>query len=110
MKRVQDESGVQQAVAAGRTAVLFHATWCPFCRAFRPTFEKRLSQAQGVTALEVLLDDEEDPLWEQFKIEVVPTLVFFDGGVPVERVVARPGVGLRGHDLEAGLVALQRRA
>jgi len=85
----------------GATAVLFHATWCPFCRSFLPTFNATLNGQQGVAGLEAVIDDESNPLWTRFAIEVVPTVLVFENGAVKERIDGRPGVGLTSQDLGA---------
>lgn len=69
--------------------VLYHATWCPFCRAFAPKYRKMLSEGE-----EVLLDDESDPRWIELNIEFVPTVIAFEGEQEVRRIQAAPRVGI----------------
>ena len=61
-------------IKASMKYVLYHATWCPFCRAFAPKFRKMLPDGE-----EVLLDDERDPRWIELNIEFVPTIIAFEG-------------------------------
>jgi len=69
---------------AGPMVVAFWAEWCPFCRRFRPWFE-RAHAARGGRFLIARLDDEGNPLWEDFRVAVVPTVAVFREG----RVAAR---------------------
>jgi thioredoxin 1 len=81
----------------GRWAVAFLATWCPFCREFLPEFEAFPKSAE--TRLVVAdMTSEESPLWDRFKIEVVPTVVVFEDGVPVFRADGVRGEGLGDRD------------
>ncbi|MBI5481836.1 MAG: thioredoxin family protein [Deltaproteobacteria bacterium] len=91
-----DRTGTDlDAALAGRKVVaLFHATWCPFCRAFAPVFRRLAPSAVGYQPLEVVLDDDEDPLWTRFDVGLVPTVVFFDDGTITARLDGRPGVGI----------------
>jgi len=82
------------ALAGRKVVVLFHATWCPFCRAFAAAFRRLAVGAAGYQPLEVLLDDDDDPLWQRFGIDLVPTVIFFDDGAITGRVDGRPGVGI----------------
>ena len=84
----------------GTWAVGFLASWCPFCRAFRPKLEKRSGRFPFPLAL-ADLSDEESPLWDSLHVEVVPTLVVFRDGQPVWRRDGRPGAGLDERDLDA---------
>jgi thioredoxin 1 len=84
----------------GRVAVAFLADWCPFCRAFAPKFE-RLAPPGGATLLVADVTSEESPLWDRFRIEVVPTVVVFRDGAPAFRADGVPGEGLGPNDLRA---------
>jgi translation initiation factor 2B subunit (eIF-2B alpha/beta/delta family) len=81
---------------SGTWGVVFLAEWCPFCRAFAPLFAGLASEAQiavgDLTSLE-------SPLWEEFAVEVVPTVVVFREGEPVYRKDGILGEGLSEHDL-----------
>ena len=50
-----------------------------------------------------MIDDEQNPLWEEQKIDIVPTVVFYDSGKPLRRLDGRPGVGLTAKDLAQAL-------
>lgn len=83
--------------------VLFHATWCPYCRAFNPTFDRLAEQSAYLAAGEYLLDDYDDPFWARFRIDVVPSVLFFSQGKLVRRLDGRAGEGLTEADLERGI-------
>ncbi|MHB8352200.1 MAG: thioredoxin family protein [Thermoplasmata archaeon] len=84
----------------GRIVVCAAAGWCPFCRAFLPRFAARDGTGEFTLGL-ADLSDEENPLWELWKIEVVPTLLAFDDGHLVGRIDGRPLAGLDEDDLDA---------
>jgi len=83
----------------GTVAVAFLADWCPFCRAFEPEFADldRRTPARLAVA-DVTADD--SPLWERFRLEVIPTVIVFRDGRPAFRADAVPGRGLGRADLE----------
>jgi thioredoxin 1 len=92
------------AFLSGRKAVvLFHASWCGFCRRFRPIFAAVADAAPGWEAAELALEDEDDPLWDAQGVEFVPTVIAFRDGRPLGRLDARPGEGLTEADLRAFL-------
>ncbi len=97
MNRVTTQEDLDTQVAGERTAVLFHATWCPYCREFVPVFDKLLQNGAGWKAVEAVVDDEDNPKWLTYDLEVVPTVVFFEGGKPVKRLD-----GVRGRGLDEG--------
>jgi len=80
------------------TVVMFTTSWCPFCRRFKPRFVEAATKAD-LRCVMVYIDDWENPLWDEYKVDVVPTLVLFDGGKPVYRRDGVLGRGLGEHDL-----------
>jgi thioredoxin-like negative regulator of GroEL len=77
----------------GPWAVCFAADWCPFCVDFLQRFD-RLDGAPGLGVAIGDLTDLENPLWERFGVEIVPTLVAFRDGNAVWRRDGIGGVGL----------------
>ena len=77
---------------SGTLAVLFAAEWCPFCKRFSLIFDSVLSEKKMAGGL-ADLSDLENPLWEEFGIDVVPTVMVFKEG---ELVYRRDGVLGRG--------------
>jgi thioredoxin 1 len=83
---------------SGTWTVAFLADWCPFCQEFEPTFSA-LAALPGISLLVADLTDEESPLWDRFRIAVVPSVIVFRDGEPVFRVDGRSGYGLDGKDI-----------
>lgn len=77
----------------GAWVVAFLADWCPFCRRFRPSFEALDGGSRFHTGIADLTDDE-SPLWEEFRIDVVPAVIVFSNGRVVYWQESDPGVGL----------------
>ncbi|HJQ32584.1 MAG TPA: thioredoxin [Pyrinomonadaceae bacterium] len=69
----------------------FWAEWCPPCRALAPTFEELAKQYSGRVRFLKLNVDENAEVPQRFGIKGIPTLVFFDGGREVERMVGAAG-------------------
>jgi len=64
-----------------KTVVLFEMTACPYCRMFEERFlELARSRTRDFAYLRVNLDDPGDPLWHQFGIRAVPTVIVFAKG------------------------------
>jgi thioredoxin-like negative regulator of GroEL len=85
---------------SGTWAIAFLADWCPFCRAFEPKF----AALEGTGSFEIAkgdLTDENNPLWETFHVDVVPTIVAFRDGAAIFRKDGRLGRGLGTKDLKA---------
>ncbi|MEM4389248.1 MAG: thioredoxin family protein [Candidatus Micrarchaeia archaeon] len=90
-----------------RVAALFYATWCPFCRAFLPVF--RAAKLEGWDWLEVVIDEEDNPLWEKYSISIVPTVLFFERGKILVRLDGKAGRGLSSEELAAAMEELKRK-
>ncbi len=72
--------------------VLFHANWCPFCRAFMPAFEE-YARANPKGCLSVEIGERPD-LFEKYSVEYYPTVILLEKGKVKKRLDAKPGVGL----------------
>ena len=86
-----------------KTLVMFYADWCPFCRKFKPIFE---ASANSLTSsqqkfFESNIDDDNNPLWERFSIEAVPTIIAFEKGKIISRRDSKMGIGLVKSDLDS---------
>ena len=79
--------------------VLFTTSWCPFCRRFKPRFVEAATKAD-VRCVMAYIDDWDNPLWDEYRVDVVPTLVRFEEGKPAYRRDGILGQGLGQHDLE----------
>lgn len=79
--------------ATDPTVVMFWATWCPFCRRFRKTFDD-LASSKPWRFAAVYLDDYESPLWDDYAVGVVPTLALFRDGSVVDREDGVLGYGI----------------
>lgn len=82
-----------------RILTFFYAEWCPFCRRAFP-FLKLLNPDSGYMVFRVDLSDENNPLWDSFKIDVVPTLIAFDEGKEFWRANGVLMAGLKKEDFE----------
>ncbi|MBC7931112.1 MAG: thioredoxin [Rubrivivax sp.] len=69
----------------------FWAEWCPPCRVLAPTFEELAERYAGGVKFVKLNVDENSSVPQRFGIKGIPTLIFFDGGREVERLVGATG-------------------
>jgi thioredoxin 1 len=88
-------------VARWKVAVLFYASWCPDCSRFMPAFEAAASKTK-VKVAKAKIDADENSIWEDYKIEVVPTVVLFEGGKEKMRIEEK-GKGIDKKKLETML-------
>jgi len=77
-----------------RLLALFYTSWCPFCRRFMKIFKENSGKKMFDMILCVKLDDYSNPIWEDYSIENVPTVIFFDKGKVVKRLDGQAGLGL----------------
>ena len=77
----------------GTLAAVFLASWCPFCRRFKPAFEAA-ANTNDISWATVDLSDDENELWDVFDIQIVPTVLVFKDGNAVWRKDGEPGRGL----------------
>ena len=83
-----------------KSLVMFYAD-CPFCRNFKPIFETSENSSSNTKFYESNLDDDDNPLWERFSINAVPTIIAFEKGGIISRRDAKMGVGLVKSDLDS---------
>lgn len=77
-----------------RVIALFYATWCPFCRGFVQVFDEKVVNLGFDRILHVLLDDYDNPLWDDYGVVSVPTVIVFEEGKVSSRLDGRLGRGL----------------
>jgi thioredoxin 1 len=69
------------------TLALFFGEWCGFCDAFRPTWEK-WAKDRKAEVVQIALDYD-GPVWSEWNVEVVPTVVAYADGEERDRKTAR---------------------
>ena len=89
-----------------KVLVLFYASWCPYCMSFVPGFDKKVFNFNSGSVIHVLIDDYDNPLWDDYDIEAVPTVIFFEKGKVSKRLDGKFGVGLSEKQLKVWLEGL----
>jgi thioredoxin 1 len=87
--------------------VLFYASWCPYCRRIVPFFDQKVVCSNGEKAMHVILDDYDNPLWDDFDVGAVPTVILFENGKVRDRLDGQFGRGLSESRLESWLAAIK---
>lgn len=77
-----------------KVLALFYASWCPYCTRFVPTFNKKAASLDFKSVIHVLLDDNDNPLWDDYDVPAVPTIIFFEDGKVCKRLDGKLGTGL----------------
>ncbi len=97
MIKVEDEQGLASQLEANQNRnviVLFYSTWCPFCRSFQPVFDSYAEKASSAVYMKVPLDEDENPMWETYSLDAVPSVLLFRNGQVAKRLDCVRGVGL----------------
>jgi thiol-disulfide isomerase/thioredoxin len=93
MNTFNDKGELEEQLKEGkRVLILFCASWCPFCEEFFPVFDGLVVKHDFDRVLRVYIDDYENQLWEDYSIDVVPSV--FEMGKLTRRLDAALGVGL----------------
>ena len=66
----------------------FWAPWCSYCRRIAPAYEKIAEQYEARIVVGKLNIDEEPQIAHDEQIEVIPTLVLYQGGQALGSIVA----------------------
>jgi thioredoxin 1 len=95
MNTFNDKGELEEQVKQSKCVmVLFCTSWCPFCESFLPIFDRMVKKKVSDKVLRVYIDDYDNQLWEDYSIEAVPTVVFFEQGEATRRLDAMLGFGL----------------
>ena len=103
MENLQPEQFDKIFSSGGKVLVMFYADWCPFCRRFKPVFDSMADSKEGVKCKMYgsRVNDDDNPLWDRFSINAVPTLIAFNDGKILSRRDAKMGLGLNESDLHS---------
>ncbi len=102
-----DGKTIDKAISSkNKTVILFWADWCPYCRKFKPIFDS-YNAPEGVSFAESKINEDENPLWDRFAIEAVPTIIAFQNGKQLAKKTAQLYIGLTEADLKEFLGKIQ---
>jgi thioredoxin 1 len=90
----EEEELAKHLESNSKVTALFYSSWCPFCRSFLPTFNKHVQKTGLDTFIKVLIDDDENPIWETYSLEAVPSIIVFEKGKVTRRLDCQLGAGL----------------
>jgi thioredoxin-like negative regulator of GroEL len=83
----------QRLNRTGTYVVCFAAEWCPVTRRFMPKFVARKDALDGTLAIADITDTN-DPLWDDFRIRITPSIVVFRDGMERTRIDGRRFIGI----------------
>ena len=68
--------------------VEFSAPWCTYCRRIGPAMKKVAEQYADTMLIGEINIDEQEALTEEYKVEVIPTLMIFKDGKMLGSITA----------------------
>jgi thioredoxin 1 len=90
-----------------KVLALFYASWCPYCRGFLSSFHKNIANYPSYCIIRVNLDDYSNLLWDDYSVEAVPTIIFFNDGQISSRLDGKSDEGLNEKQLKRWLKNLK---
>lgn len=95
MIEVNNQDDLSREIEKNRNVLaLFYASWCPYCQSFVKSFDKNVENYQFDLVIRVNMDDFDNPLWDDYSVEAVPTVLLFKSGQVSDRLDGRSGMGL----------------
>jgi len=95
MKKIYTKEELEAELKKSKKLLaLFYASWCPFCVGFVSKFDKKVASLGIQNVVHVLLDEYDSPLWDDYDIPAVPTVIFFTDSNVCKRLYAKLGKGL----------------
>jgi thioredoxin-related protein len=85
---------VKQISKHARVLALFSSSWCPYCQKFTKIFNAHVTSINVNLVIHVNMNDYASPLWNEYAVVAVPTLIFFENNTIKSRLDAVSGEGL----------------
>ncbi|MEL7431719.1 MAG: thioredoxin [Chlamydiota bacterium] len=86
MNTLTDENFTEET-AKGRTLVDFYAEWCGPCRMLHPILEELSQEMEGKVKFGKIDIDQSEKVTVQYQITSVPTLILFENGQEIGRII-----------------------
>ena len=93
---VQNTRDFQEVIESNQKVVaLVYATWCPFCVRFVPLFERASVRNEAQKQDFYFFQDDQEIMADEYDVDVIPTILFFENGKLVKRLDGQLGIGLQ---------------
>lgn len=84
---ITSDVNFEKDIAEGVTLVDFWAEWCGPCRIMLPRLEELALKVEGKAKIAKMNVDENPNTPSAFRIMSIPTMILFQNGQPVEKLV-----------------------
>ena len=102
MEHLQPNQFERVLSKGNKTLIMFYAEWCPFCRRLKPTFESLANSTfHDINFYASMINDDDNPLWDRYSINTVPTLIAFYNNEIIARRDSKMGLGLVKSDIDS---------
>lgn len=81
------DKNFQEGISEGLVFVDFWAEWCGPCRMLSPVLEELAEELDGKVTIAKLNIEENRDTASEFGIMSIPTMILFEDGKPVEKVM-----------------------
>lgn len=81
------ENGFEKKISKGISVVDFWASWCMPCVMMAPVVEELAEKFKGKISFAKLNVDENPNISEKFSVMSIPTLIIFQDGKEIDRIV-----------------------
>ena len=75
-----------EEISKGKSMVDFWASWCGPCRMLAPIFEELSKEVKNVNFFKLNVDENSD-VAQQYEVQGIPTLILFQNGKEIKRIV-----------------------
>lgn len=86
IERITGTDVFEKAIAKGAAVVAFGAPWCGYCRRLEPVMAKAAAEEETLPFYGINIDEDKE-LAERFRIDTVPTVIYFKDGTPKDQFI-----------------------
>ena len=81
------DTNFEEEIKEGLVFVDFWAEWCGPCKMLTPVLEELSTELEGKITIAKLNIEENPVKAQEFQVQSIPTMILFEDGKPVEKVM-----------------------